>query len=131
MGDVIYMIDRIMAKLAPIQNVGLADRLIRFLSGVALMAYGFISIALEGSAVMPAVAILAGIYPLMTASVGWDPFYQLFKVRTCTVAGGRHQCGTLPYEVDAALGQNPKPARAYDHSYTATHRPKIPPAARR
>jgi len=121
-----------MRKLVPIQNLGLEDRTVRFLLGTALIAYGVISIALKGSTMMPAVAIVAGIYPLMTTSVGWDPFYQLFNVRTCAAGGGRHQCGTLPYELDAALGHNPKPdrGREFDHSYTATHHPKMPPTLR-
>jgi len=119
--------DKIMAKIAPIQNTGLEDRLIRFVAGAVLMAYGIITIALNGSATLPTLAIVVGIYPLMTATVGWDPLYHLFKVRTCAVKGGRHQCGTLPYEVDAALGHYPKPevGHEYDHSYTATHHPKM------
>jgi len=124
--------ERIMVKIAPIQNSGLEDRAARFVVGGGLMAYGIISIALDSSAMMPAVFVLVGVYPLMTAIVGWDPFYQLFKARTCTVAGGRRQCGTLPYEVDAALGQDPKPepGHEYDHSYTATHPPQMLAASR-
>ncbi len=110
-------------KIGPTQNIGLVDRMVRFFGGGALMAYGVISALITGQSIVSAVAILLAVYPLMTTMMGWDPFYQLFGARSCTLEGGRNQCGTFPYEVDAALGHDPKSkeGREYDHSLTAAH----------
>jgi len=118
--------DRISGKMGPVQNIGLVDRMVRFFGGGALMAFGVINAVLAGQTVVSAVAVLLAVYPLMTTMMGWDPIYQLFGAKTCSVEGGRHQCGTLPYEVDAALGHNPKPVEGheFDHSLTAArHEP--------
>jgi len=114
---------RIRGKMPPTENIGLFDRMMRFFAGGALMSYGIISALLTGHDVISAVAILLAVYPLMTTMMGWDPLYELFGARSCDVASGRNQCGTLPYEVDAALGNNPKPDEGYDydHSLAGSH----------
>lgn len=113
--------NRISEKMGPVQNIGLGDRMVRFFGGGALMAFGVISAVIYGHGVVSAVAILLAVYPLMTTMMGWDPIYELVGAKTCSVEGGRHQCGTLPYEVDAVLGHDPKPVEGheYDHSLTA------------
>lgn len=116
--------DRIKGKIAPIDNIGLTDRMVRFFGGGALLAGGALSIVIMGSAtIWPVLAILLSVYPLMTTLMGWDPFYQLLGTRTCQLGEGRGQCGTFPYEVDAALGHNPQPDKGYeyDRSLTAAH----------
>ena len=114
---------KISGKIAPAENIGLVDRMVRFFGGGALMSYGVISALLTGHNVVSAAAILLAVYPLMTTIMGWDPIYQLFGARTCTLDGGRNQCGTLPYEVDAALGHKPQPKEGYeyDHSLAGSH----------
>jgi Inner membrane protein YgaP-like, transmembrane domain len=115
---------RIRGKMPPAENIGLVDRMVRFFGGGALMTFGVMSAVLTGHSVISAAAILLAVYPLMTTVMGWDPFYQLFGARTCTLEGGRNQCGTLPYELDSALGHEPKPEEGYDydHSLTGSHR---------
>ena len=114
---------RIKGKMAPAENIGLVDRMVRFFGGGALMTFGVMSALLTGHDVISAVAILLAVYPLMTTVMGWDPIYHLFGARTCTVEGGRNQCGTLPYEVDSALGHVPTPDDGYDydHSLAGSH----------
>jgi hypothetical protein len=109
---------RIRGNMPPAENIGLIDRMVRFFGGGALMTFGVLSALLTQHDVVSAVAILLAVYPLMTTVMGWDPFYQLFGLRSCTLEGGRNQCGTLPYEVDSALGNEPKPDQGfeYDHS---------------
>ena len=55
-------------------NVGMTDRIIRALAGVGLIAYGLIANNY----------IVAGIgaIPLLTAIVGFCPFYPLLKINT-------------------------------------------------
>lgn len=98
---------RISGRIAPIENIGLVDRFMRFPSGTALMVYGVVKIILSGQDIISAAAILLAVYPLMTTCMGWDPIYQLFGARSCSPAGGRNQCGTFPYELDSALGHEP------------------------
>ena len=115
---------RIRGKMPPAENIGLVDRMVRFFGGGALMTFGVLSALLTQHDVVSAIAILLAVYPLMTTVMGWDPFYQLFGVRSCTLESGRNQCGTLPYEVDSALGHEPKPDEGYeyDHSLAGSHR---------
>lgn len=122
---------RIRGNMPPAENIGLLDRMVRFFGGGALMTFGVLSAVLTGHDVISAVAILLAVYPLMTTIMGWDPIYHLLGARTCTLEGGRQQCGTLPYEVDSALGHAPKPQEdyAYDHSLTAAQHETKPKAA--
>jgi hypothetical protein len=97
--------------------------MVRFFGCGALMTYGVMNALLTGHNVVSAAAILLAVYPLMTTLVGWDVIYQFFGARSCTLTGGRNQCGTLPYEVDAALGHSPKLDEGYDydHSLAGSH----------
>jgi len=114
---------KISGKIAPAENIGLVDRMVRFFGGGVLMTIGVLSALFTKHDVFSATAILLAVYPLMTTLMGWDPFYQLFGARTCTLEGSRNQCGTLPYEVDAALGHKPQPTQGYeyDHSLAGSH----------
>ena len=110
------MNSQIPVKIAPVQNIGLTDRMVRFFGGGAVLVAGCLWL-LEGSYNNMAVGVtLLSIYPLMTTIMGWDPFYQLFGARTCRLDGGQNVCGTFPFELDAALGNDPKPEHDYDHS---------------
>jgi hypothetical protein len=114
---------RITGKIAPVENIGLVDRMVRFFGGGALMAYGIFTALTTTHDLVSASAILLGVYPLMTTMMGWDPIYHLFGAKTCAIKGGRNQCGTLPYEMESALGHNPKPddGYEYDHSLAGSH----------
>lgn len=121
---------KIRGKAVPAENIGLVDRMGRFFGGGALMTFGVLSALLTKHDVLSALAILLAVYPLMTTIMGWDPFYELFGARSCTLEGGRNQCGTLPYEVDAALGNKPQPMEGYeyDHSLAGSHHNANPKA---
>lgn len=112
---------RVKDKIPVVQNIGLADRMIRFFGGGVLLAGGVLGLVLGASSLLATIAILLAVYPLMTTVMGWDPFYQLLNMRTCSLQGGRNQCGTFPYEVDAAIGHEPEPDYDYDHSLSGSH----------
>jgi hypothetical protein len=59
--------------------------------------------------------MLLAAYPLLTGIIGVDPLYNSLNIRTCDTSR-RNQCGTFPYEVDAALGRNPIPQNDVEHS---------------
>jgi hypothetical protein len=96
----------------PIQNIGLVDRVIRLLIGAALIGTSYFYVAhlhqmVEVWATWGTYAILIAIYPIMTGMLGFDPLYTLFHVRTCGDTG-RHQSGTLPYQMVTMFGHTPK-----------------------
>jgi len=108
-------------NMTPVQNIGLMDRMVRFFGGGALLAGGSLMLALGENSFTAVIMVLLAVYPLMTTMMGWDPLYQLFGAKTCSLEAGRNACGTFPYEVDSALGHNPKPDHDYDHSLAASH----------
>jgi hypothetical protein len=115
----------IRTKLRVVQNIGLMDRGVRLLIGILLLGGGVMSMYMIDENSWAPYAMLLSIYPLLTSGLGWDPLYTMFGFRTCTVESGRNQCGTLPYEVDARLGNKPIPDAEHDHSLTGSqHAPQ-------
>jgi len=108
-------------KLAPVQNIGITDRLARFFIGGGMLGVGAYYELTIGPNFFDVGLMLLSIYPLMTTLMGWDPVYQILGAKSCSIEGGRNVCGTFPYEVDAALGHNPEPDNSYDHSLSGSH----------
>jgi len=114
---------RLTGHMQDLHNIGIFDRVGRFFVGGALLFFGAISSVNSGNVeVWEAVTMLLAIYPLMTCVMGWDPFYHIFGYRTGEERG-RNVTGTFPYQVDAALGNNPVPDKdyEYDHSLSGSH----------
>ena len=110
------------SKLATIQNIGLIDRVFRvvlaaiLIGGPAYHLYVFdVQFALPHGILM-----LLSVYPALTGILGWEPFYQVADTKSCGDTE-RNQCGTLPYQVDAALGHHPIPDDDSDHSLVGSH----------
>ena len=55
-------------------NVGIIDRWVRIVLGIAIAAAGFYFKSWFG---------LIGLIPLVTAAVGWCPLYAPFGISTC------------------------------------------------
>ncbi len=110
-----------------LQNMGLIDRVARFVIGGAMLAYAVPPYASWGTPLtLGQQTLMIGIsaYALMTAIIGWDPLYALLHVRSGS-ATGRNQCGTFPYEVKAMLGRDPNYCDSdeigVEHSLEACH----------
>jgi hypothetical protein len=123
------MTDKQTTRSGVVENLGWPDRGIRIMIGTALVAVPLTIIAIEGpmnhgttGAAWLYVALLLALYPFWTTAIGWDPVYSLFNVRTC---GGseKNPCGTLPYELDAAMGNKPIPESDIVHSLETAHHP--------
>ncbi len=105
------------------QNMGLIDRLFRLGLGIAMIGFAFYFVAFTGGASVwwEAYAILAAIYPVLTGAMGWDPFYALFRVKSCSLTG-RNRCGTMPYEFKAMTGHTPEVCEIdSEHSLESCH----------
>ncbi len=112
--------DRLKGNMQDFHNIGLIDRAGRFFLGGALLFLGVIAAVIAGSIqVWHAVAVLVSIYPLMTCMMGWDPVYQLLNWRTGS-EDGRNVTGTLPYQLDAAVGHRPRPTQGYEYDHSLT-----------
>ena len=122
------MNDRQNKRPGVVQNEGWVDRLIRFIVGSVLVSVPLTIIGMKlplwpdgaSISVWVYVTMLFAIYPFWTAAIGWDPVYALFGFRTC---GGseKNPCGTLPYELDAAMGHHPIPESDYQHNLASAH----------
>jgi len=96
-------------RMGVVQNLGWLDRLVRFAVGFALvLGPSFYLFSEVATPVWTYYSLLVAIYPLMTGILGWDPFYAALSVKTCDTSES-NQCGSFPYEVDAALGNHPEP----------------------
>jgi hypothetical protein len=109
-------------KLGVVQNLGLADRTIRLIVAAVLMGIPTYYLGMIDGTFTPwhGLLMLFAIYPAFTGMLGWDPIYHMTRIRSCSNTG-LNQCGTLPYEIDAALGHRPIPSRDYDHSLAGSN----------
>jgi len=100
-----------------VQNLGWLDRVLRFAIGAVLLAlpcYLMVSGIMEVKWYLVG-AMLLSVYPLLTSVIGIDQIYNFFNVKSCGTSP-RNQCGSFPYEIDAALGHNPIPDSKIEHS---------------
>lgn len=97
----------LMNELGVMQNLGWLDRVARIVGSTFMMAA---PIYLMSTGTAPAAwmfyVILLAIYPLLTGIIGFDGLYSVLNVKSCDTSN-RNQCGSFPYEIDAALGHNP------------------------
>lgn len=101
------------SHIGVVQNVGLNDRLLRTLLGWGVIGFAAWDLVNGAQVGWHTYAILLAVYPLLTAILGWDPFYAAFGNRSCDVSE-RNRCGTFPFEVYAALGKHPRCNTEYD-----------------
>src|SRR3569623_18201 len=100
-------------KLGVIENLGVVDRSLRALAGVVLLAPIVIAVVQVTAIGWQFYAGIASCYLLLTAMLGWDPFYALFGARSCGLSE-RHRCGSFQYETDAILGHHPEQDKGYE-----------------
>lgn len=98
-----------------IQNMGWFDRALRFVLGLGLIVAALVNLESSEDVGVYAYLMIIAIYPMMTAILGWDPFYHLGHVKSCEISG-RNVCGTFPFEVEAALGKKMECDEGYDCS---------------
>jgi hypothetical protein len=117
------------------ENLGWLDRLIRFFIGTAMMSAAFTYFIIgnttptwlseEAPHGWPYYFLLIAIYPFVTAILGRDPVYALFKIKSCDTSP-RNVCGTFPFEIDTAMGHHPIPDSEIEHSLSMSHHQKKP-----
>ena len=99
-----------------LQNLGWHDRVARVIIGAGMIAVPCYYIITAGTSNWYLVSIiLLAVYPLLTGIIGVDQLYRFMGVKSCGTSE-RNQCGTFPFEVDAALGHHPIPRSDIEHS---------------
>lgn len=102
-------------RIGVAQNLGLADRIVRFVIGFGLMGVAAYDLYSGSMVSWHAYAIILAIYPCLTSIVGVDPVLAMLDARTCNLdEKGRNRCGTFPFEVAAALGKKVKCQDEFD-----------------
>jgi len=91
-------------QLGAIQNMGWLDRVVRIILGFALLGVVYMDLKNGVSLGWYAILPIISIYPFMTGILGWDPLYAASHVKSCDTSQ-RNQCGTFPYEIEAAAGK--------------------------
>lgn len=104
------------------QNEGWLDRILRIAFGGAMIlvtAY-LLEFDFTKEATWEYYVMLLGIIPVITGFIGWCPIYKALGIRTCG-GNGKNPCGSLPFEIDAALGHHPIPDSDIEHSLERSH----------
>ena len=110
-------------KIHVVQNMGLIDRVLRLLIGMALVGGSYYLVVHAGlkTEMFAAYLFAVSLYPIFTGMFGWDPLYAIFNGRTCSDSG-RHQCGTLPYQWRVMIGHAPRYCDSdAEHSLESCH----------
>lgn len=100
-------------QLGVIENMGLVDRMLRTLIGLLLLVPIIVVVANVEPIGWQFYATIGSTYLLLTAMLGWDPFYAMFHARTCG-ASEKNRCGSFEYEKEAMLGHHPDHDKAYE-----------------
>lgn len=67
-------------------NLGSADRIIRVVLGLILLALPFVSgMALFASGVATAISVIVGIVLIATSAMKFCPLYRIVGIRTCKI----------------------------------------------
>lgn len=105
------------------QNVGVIERCVRVLLGVAMLGFPYYLLIQPNATIemWQGVLMVLSVYPSLTGILGMEPLYKVFGVRTCGLTG-RNRCGSFPYQIDALIGRDPHPENDLEHTLThSTH----------
>jgi len=108
-----------------VENLGILDRVLRITVAFALVTYAALDLTLGSSTmgVWQALVIVGSVYPFLTGILGTDPFYKAADIKSCDLSE-KNQCGSFPYQMDAALGHHPIPSHDDYHSLSSSRHEK-------
>lgn len=97
----VQLIDKSLQNSNALQNIGLIDRSVRILVGLAMVGSWFFY-PIESVSLWFAMLPLLGVFPLLSGILGWCPVYAIFRTKSCGM-DKRNTCGTLPDQIDHML----------------------------
>lgn len=99
-------------KIAVQENMGIIDRSLRLLFGLLLLVPILVVTQTIEAPTWQLFTTLISFYLLLTAMLGWDPAYAALNRKTCDLSD-KNRCGSIEYEVKAAMGDNPNNDKGY------------------
>jgi hypothetical protein len=107
------------------QNLGLIDRILRMAIGVFLIAVPYVELTSPGASAAwwHGLSMAIAVYFCLTGAMGTDGVLKVLNVKTCDTSN-RNQCGSLPFQIDAMLGNDPKPEDHTEHTLLHSHHAK-------
>jgi len=94
----VQLIDKSLQNSNALQNIGLIDRSIRVIIGLAMMSVLFIYPAQSISSWFVLFPLL-GVIPLLSGVLGWCPVHAAFHTKSCGM-DEHNSCGTLPDQLE-------------------------------
>lgn len=94
----VQLIDKSLQNKHRLQNIGLIDRSVRIIVGVAMIGSWFVYPIGSVSLWFAALPLL-GSLPLLSGILGWCPVYAMFNTKSCGT-DERNTCGTFPDQLD-------------------------------
>ena len=94
----VQLIDKSLQNGNALQNIGLIDRSVRVIVGLAMISAWFFY-PVESVSLWFAILPLLGVFPLLSGILGWCPTYAIFHTKSCGT-DKRNSCGTLPDQLD-------------------------------
>lgn len=92
------LIDKTLQNPYALQNIGIIDRTVRIIVGLAMISVWFFY-PMTALSVWIALLPLLGILPLLSGILGWCPVYAMFGTKSCGM-DDRNTCGTYPDQLD-------------------------------
>lgn len=84
-----------------LQNIGIIDRTVRILVGLAMISVWFFY-PMTSLNLSIALLALLGVAPLLSGILGWCPVHAMFKTKSCGT-DDRNTCGTYPDQLNHLL----------------------------
>jgi hypothetical protein len=100
----VQLIDKSLQNKHALQNIGLIDRTVRVIVGLAMISVWFIY-PVESVSLWFALLPLLGVFPLLSGILGWCPTYAFFRTKSCGT-DKHNTCGTFPDQLDHMI--NPR-----------------------
>lgn len=94
----VQLIDKSLQNRNALQNIGLIDRTVRVIVGLAMIAVWFVY-PIASVSMWFAVLPLLGVFPLLSGILGWCPVYAIFHTKSCGT-DSHNTCGTFPDQLD-------------------------------
>jgi hypothetical protein len=94
----VQLIDKSLQNKNALQNIGLIDRSVRIIVGLAMTSTWFFY-PVESVNLWFVALPLLGVFPLLSGILGWCPVYALFHTKSCGT-DNRNSCGTMPDQLD-------------------------------
>lgn len=98
------LIDKSLQNANALQNIGIIDRTVRIIVGLAMISAWFFY-PINSLNIWIALLPLLGIFPLLSGILGWCPVYALFKTKSCGM-DERNTCGTYPDQFSHLMHHN-------------------------